>query len=65
VGLRRSSHLRGAPQAYRESHIGRLYQRLQPAKGHGRAVVAVARHLAEASFWMDRCWFGSAIHGFL
>ena len=41
-------------KAYRHSHIGRLYQRLQPAKGHGRAVVAVARHLAEASFWVLR-----------
>jgi transposase len=39
-------------KAYPDSHIGRLYQRLQPAKGHGRAIVAVARHLAEASFWV-------------
>jgi len=37
-----------------DAHIGRLYHRLQPAKGHGRAVVAVARHLAEASFWVLR-----------
>jgi hypothetical protein len=41
-------------KAYRDSHIGRLYQRLQPPKGHGRAIVAVARHLAEASFWVLR-----------
>jgi hypothetical protein len=33
-------------------HVRELFQRLQPAKGHGRAAVAVARHLAEAAFWM-------------
>jgi transposase len=33
-------------------HISRLYQRLKPRRGHGKAKVAVARHLAEASFWM-------------
>jgi transposase len=41
-------------KAYRQSHIGLLYERLHPAKGHGRAVVAVARHLAEASYWVLR-----------
>ena len=40
--------------AHREGHIGLLYQRLAPGKGHGRAIVAVARHLAEASYWMLR-----------
>lgn len=40
--------------AYRQSHIGLLYDRLHPSKGHGRAVVAVARHLAEASYWVLR-----------
>jgi len=38
----------------RHQHIGLLYQRLYPAKGHGRAAVAVARHLAEASYWVLR-----------
>jgi len=33
-------------------HISRLYQRLKPRRGHGKAKVAVARHLSEASFWM-------------
>lgn len=33
-------------------HVRELYTRLQPSKGHGRAAVAVARHLAEAAFWM-------------
>lgn len=33
-------------------HVKTLFARLLPTKGFGRAVVAVARHLAEASFWM-------------
>jgi transposase len=33
-------------------HISRLYQRIKPRRGYGKAKVAVARHLAEASFWM-------------
>jgi transposase len=45
-----ATHLR----AYREGHIGLLYRRLAPGKGHGRAIVAIARHLAEASYWMLR-----------
>ena len=34
------------------SHVVRLYQRLKRAKNHQKAVVAVARHLAEAAWWM-------------
>ena len=41
-------------KAHREDHIGLLYQRLYPNKGHGRSVVAIARHLAEASYWVLR-----------
>jgi transposase len=41
-------------KAYRGTHIERLYRRLAPGKGHGRAIVAVARHLAEASYWVLR-----------
>lgn len=33
-------------------HVGRLYQRIKARKGHAKAVVAVARHLAEASYWI-------------
>ena len=33
-------------------HISRLYQRIKSRRGHGKAKVAVARHLAEACFWM-------------
>lgn len=33
-------------------HINRLYERVRARRGHGKAIVAVARHLAEASFWM-------------
>jgi len=40
--------------AYRSEHIGRLYRRLLQKRGHGRAIVAVARHLAEASYWVLR-----------
>jgi transposase len=34
------------------THISPLYDRLRARRGHGKAKVAVARHLAEASFWM-------------
>jgi transposase len=33
-------------------HVSRLYQRLKARRGHGKAKVAVARHLSEAAFWM-------------
>jgi len=55
------------------THVERLFQHLAPGKGHGRAVVAVARHLAEASYWVLRkrqpslvarhCYF-KAVHMF-
>lgn len=35
-----------------ERHVVQLYQRLHQRKGHAKAIVAVARHLAEATFWM-------------
>ncbi len=35
-----------------ERHVVQLYQRLHRRKGHAKAIVAVARHLAEATFWM-------------
>ncbi|MGC2162286.1 MAG: IS110 family transposase [Silvibacterium sp.] len=41
-------------KAHRHQHIGLLYQRLYPVKGHGRAAVAVACHLAEATYWVLR-----------
>lgn len=34
------------------NHVSRLYDRVQAKRGHGKAIVAVARHLAEAAFWM-------------
>jgi transposase len=37
---------------YSWRHVVRLYRRLQPAKGHGKAAVAVGRHLAEAAYWI-------------
>jgi transposase len=33
-------------------HTSKLYRRIKERKGHAKAVGAVARHLAEASFWV-------------
>ena len=33
-------------------HVSRLYSRIRYRKNHGKAVGAVARHLAEATYWM-------------
>lgn len=35
-----------------QRHVVQLYRRLRDRKGHAKAVGAVARHLAEASFWV-------------
>ncbi len=37
---------------WQDKHVVVLYQRLRKHKGHAKAVVAVARHLAEASYWV-------------
>ena len=34
------------------THVVQLYQRIKRAKNHQKAAVAVARHLAEAAWWM-------------
>jgi transposase len=34
------------------THVVRLYQRIKRSKNHQKAVVAVARHLAEATWWI-------------
>ena len=34
------------------SHAVRLYQRVRIKKEHGKAVVAVGRHLAESTYWV-------------
>ena len=34
------------------THAVQLYQRIRGRKGHAKAVVALARHLAEACFWI-------------
>lgn len=39
-------------QRYKGRHVVGLYERLRAAKNHGKAAVAVARHLAEASWWI-------------
>jgi transposase len=33
-------------------HVSRLYERIARRKGHPKAIGAVARHLAEATFWI-------------
>src|SRR5215813_8095202 len=35
-----------------DRHVSRLYERLARRKGHAKAIGAVARHLAEATYWM-------------
>ena len=35
-----------------QRHVSRLYKRIRGRKNHGKAVGAVARHLAEAAYWM-------------
>jgi transposase len=35
-------------------HVAHLYRRIMKRKGHAKAVVAVARHLAEAAYWVLR-----------
>ncbi len=45
-----SSH-RNAPN-WRNKHVVRLYERISSKKGHTKAIGAVARHLAEAAFWV-------------
>jgi hypothetical protein len=37
---------------YQDTHVVQLYERLPASKNHGNAAAAVARHLAEASWWM-------------
>jgi transposase len=35
-----------------QRHVSRLYERLRASKGHQKAAVAVARHLAESAWWI-------------
>jgi transposase len=39
-------------ERWQNRHCGRLYNRLRNRRGHGKAIGAVARHFAEASYWM-------------
>ena len=39
-------------QRLQSRHTSKLYKRIKEKKGHAKAVGAVARHLAEASFWV-------------
>jgi len=37
---------------YPGRHVSRLYERIARRKGHQKAIGAVARHLAEATYWI-------------
>ena len=37
-----------------ERHVSRLYDRIRARKGHAKAIGAVGRHLAEATYWVLR-----------
>ncbi|HEX4227172.1 MAG TPA: transposase [Bryobacteraceae bacterium] len=39
-------------KTWADKHVVKLYQRLRANKCHGNAVTAVARHLAESSWWI-------------
>ncbi len=39
-------------QTYPERHVSQLYERIRERKGHGKAIGAVARHLAEATYYV-------------
>lgn len=39
-------------QHWPDRHVSGLYRRLRSRKGHAKAIGAVARHLAEASYWV-------------
>lgn len=33
-------------------HVSKLYERIRDKRGHPKAIGAVARHLAEATYWI-------------
>lgn len=39
-------------KSWKGRHVAMLYERIKARKGHGKAVGAVARHLAEAAYWI-------------
>jgi transposase len=39
-------------QRHPDRHVTRLYQKVKARRGHHKAILAVARHLAEATYWM-------------
>lgn len=43
-----------ARPSWQGRHVSQLYVRIRQRKGHSKAVGAVARHLAEAAFWVLR-----------
>lgn len=39
---------------WKDRHVCRLYERVRRRRGHAVAIGAVARHLAEAAYWVVR-----------
>jgi len=39
-------------QRHPERHVSQLYERVMHRRGHQKAIGAVGRHLAEATYWM-------------
>jgi transposase len=39
-------------KAHPDRHVSRLYERLRVKRGHPKAIGAVSRHLAEATYWI-------------
>jgi len=39
-------------RCHAERHVSRLYERVKRRRGHPKAIGAVGRHLAEATYWM-------------
>jgi len=39
-------------RVYPDRHVTQLYRKVQSRRGHQKAIGAVARHLAEATYWM-------------
>jgi len=54
AGCRKNSGIPMHRQRYVGQHAWQLYDRVKAKKCHGKAAVAVARHLAESSWWILR-----------
>jgi transposase len=46
------NHIAVNQRSLSHRHVAKLYQRIRNRKGHQKAMGAVARHLAEATYWV-------------